>query len=1043
MNKILSISVLMLVCVGLFSQEIFDWENPEVVGINKEKPRAHFIEYESENGAIEGSLDYNNNYHLLNGNWKFNWVKKMADRPIDFYKPGYNVENWKKIAVPGNWELQGYDIPIYLNHPYEFTRNPNPPYIPYEWTPVGSYRTNFTVPEAWDNQRVVIHFGAVKSAFYLWINGEKVGYSQGSKTAAEWDITQYLNPGENILACEVYRWSDGSWFECQDYWRMSGITRDVYLIKTPQDFISDLKLTPSLNEKLSNGKLEIDVVLKNNSDKKVKSNKLNIQLIDTTKRIVASALSDISLAKSEEKVVSFELEVNNPLIWSAEKPNLYRLVILMTNEVKEKIQIIGSDVGFKTSTIKNGQLLVNGQPILIKGVNRHDHHPQFGHYIPRETMEKDVALMKQFNINTVRTAHYPNDPYFYSLCDRNGIYVIAEANIESHGLGAAQQRVYDNDVHIADNPLWENAYIDRIERLYEIHKNYSSVIIWSMGNECGDGYNFQKSYQWIKQRDSRPVMFEQGSLRKTTDIYALMYATIGQLKNYATDENNYRPFIMCEYAHAMGNSVGNLQDYWDVIEFYPLLQGGCIWDWVDQGIEDFTEDGEKYFAYGGDIAPDSIQEDGNFCINGLVNPNRNPNPHFWEVKKVYQNISVKPVDIQSGKIKIFNKSFFTNLSEYLVVWSVIENGVVVESGKLDLNIPPTSNIIIEVPFVSELKDNIEYFLNISFLQNKATNIIPSGHEVAFEQLLIKKPVKDQKITKNILSLNTNETDDLIEIAGEGFVLTINKTTGNISKLDYNDQDCIIDDLKPDFWRVPTDNDYGNDMVKRLRIWKDAHESATLTEFDFKTLDHEVVVSVKRYIKETGSEFNSTYTITGDYKIKVDNQFILAPNIPVPELPRLGMQTAISNELSLVEWYGRGSHENYADRKTSARIGIYQSKVEDLYFPYIRPQENGYRTDVRWVAFTNSKGKGFKIQGSSALCINASFYSKEQYSNEEQVDYKHTFDMKKEEIIYLNVDYKQMGVGGDNSWGAKVHEEYQVLPHEYNYSFILSAIESQD
>jgi len=789
--------------------------------------------------------------------------------------------------------------------------------------------------------------------------------------------------------------------------------------------------------------LAIDLNLKNNSDKKVKSNKLDIQLVDAGKQIVASTQSDISLDKGEEKVVSFELEVDNPMIWSAEKPNLYRLVISMTNEGKEKIQIIGSDVGFISVTIENGQLFVNGQPILIKGVNRHDHHPQFGHYIPRETMEKDVALMKQFNINTVRTAHYPNDPYFYSLCDRNGIYVIAEANIESHGLGAAQQRAYDNDIHIADNPLWETAYIDRIERLYEIHKNYASVIIWSMGNECGDGYNFQKSYQWLKENDSRPVMFEQGSLRNTTDIYALMYATIGQLKNYAVDENNYRPFIMCEYAHAMGNSVGNLQDYWDMIEAYPLIQGGCIWDWVDQGIEDFTDDGEKYFAYGGDIAPDSIQEDGNFCINGLVNPDRNPNPHIWEVKKVYQNISVKPVDIQSGKIKIFNKSFFTNLSEYLVVWSVIENGVIVESGKLDLDIPPSSNEIIEILFTTEPKTYNEYFLNISFLQNKATNFIPSGHEVAFEQLLIKKPVKNQKTIKNTLALFTNETDDIIEVSGEDFVLTISKTTGNISKLNYNDQDCIIDDLKPDFWRVPTDNDYGNDMVKRLGIWKEAHKSDTLTEFDFKTSESEFVVSVKRFNKETGSEFNSTYTITGDYKIKVDNQFILAPNIPVPDLPRLGMQTAISTDLNNVEWYGRGPHENYADRKTSARIGVYQSKVEDLYFPYIRPQENGYRTDVRWAAFTNSEGKGFIIQGSPEICFNASYYSKEQYSNEQQVVYKHTYDMKKEDKIYLNVDYKQMGVGGDNSWGAQVHEEYRILPHEYNYSFILRAFESQD
>ncbi len=624
-----------------FSQTPYDWENPEVVGYGKEQPRALFMQYPSEEGAFGMGLEYNSDYLLLNGLWKFNWVQKQADRPVDFYKPAYDVSSWESIEVPGNWELQGYGIPIYLNHPYAFTRNPEPPKIPHQWTPVGSYRTSFSIPEGWEGDRVVLHFGAVKSAFYVWVNGEKIGYSQDAKTAAEWDITKYLQAGDNTLACEVYRWSDGSWFECQDYWRMSGITRDVYLLRTPEVFMADLSVQPELSEEYTRGSLHLKVPLRNNSASNTKDYSLEYKLLDMDKKILRSAISQFSLNKNSASSLEETLTLDDPELWSSEKPNLYRLVISLKDRSGEILQTIATEVGFREVKIVEGQVLVNGQPVLIKGVNRHDHHPESGHYIPRETMEKDVALMKQFNINTVRTSHYPTDPYFYTLCDRNGLYVIAEANIESHALGAAQQHAYDNDNHIADKPLWEKAYLDRIERLYENYKNYPSVIMWSLGNEGGDGYNYRKSYEWLKDHDDRPVMFEQGSLRKHTDIYAPMYATIGQLINYALDESNYRPMILCEYAHAMGNSVGNLQDYWDVIESYDLLQGGCIWDWVDQGLEDINENGERYFAYGGDLTPDSIQEDGNFCINGLIQPDRKPNPHLWEVKKAYQNFRIK------------------------------------------------------------------------------------------------------------------------------------------------------------------------------------------------------------------------------------------------------------------------------------------------------------------------------------------------------------------------------------------------------------------
>jgi len=1026
---------------GLYSQNIFDWENPLVVGYGKEKPRAHFMEYPSADEALRGSLDYNENYQLLNGSWKFSWVKRQSDRPVDFYKMDYDVSDWDEIDVPGNWEIQGHGIPIYLNHPYAFTRNPEPPLIPHQWTPVGSYRTTFKVSRAWEADRVLIHFGAVKSAFYLYVNGEKVGYSQGSKTAAEWDITDYLIEGENVLACEVYRWSDGSYFECQDYWRLSGITRDVYLQRTKEIRLDDIRLTTQLGEDFSSGEVKLLARIEN-GDKGVRGYKINYKLYDTDENLVAENSDAVRLKNGNSLLIESSLELEHPRLWSAELPNLYSLVATLISDEGKPVQHIGLDVGFRSVLMKGGQLLVNGQAILVKGVNRHDHHPEFGQYIPRETMEQDVALMKQFNINTVRTSHYPNDPYFYALCDRLGLYVIAEANIESHGLGAAQQAAYDNDNHIADNPLWEKGYIDRISRLYEIHKNFPSVIMWSMGNECGDGVNFVASYNWLKSHDTRPVMFEQGNLRNTTDIYAPMYSSIGQLRNYALGQNNHRPMIMCEYAHAMGNSVGNLQDYWDVIEEYPLLQGGCIWDWVDQGIEQYTDKGLRFFAYGGDLAPDSIKEDENFCINGLVDPDRKANPHIWEVKKVYQNIGVSPVNMSQGKVKILNKSFFTKLSDYETKWTLLENGLVVEEGILEAELAPQTSKDFEIPFKTELDPKAEYFLTLSFFTREEANGIPAGHEIAFEQLLLQAPSVLEELEFSG-SLELEETEKNLLISGTSFEVNISKKTGNITRLDYFGENCISGPLEPDFWRVPTDNDYGNNMVGRLGIWKDAHKDMQLLKFQYKLEDGRLILEVERKLKFVDAEFNTVYTVNIDGSINLSNSFSFAPYLnfkdPNLQLPRIGMQTRISGELSTAEWYGRGPHESYADRKTSARIGKHEMPVNELYFPYIRPQENAYRTDTRWVRFTRKDGFGLSVEGDDPLCFNAQYYGKEQYSNAEKVELKHSFDMKMEKDISLNIDHAQMGVGGDNSWGAMVHEAYRILPHEYYYSFTLSPV----
>jgi len=1033
MNKCILVFILAIVSVHLQAQQKYDWENPTVFGRNKLDPRAWFIEYPDQQAAAQGSLEFTTNYLSLNGKWKFHWVREFDQRPVDFYKNNYDEAEWEEIEVPGNWELQGYGIPIYLNHPYEFTRDPRPPFIPHAWTPVASYKRTFRIPDDWTDERLVVHFGAVKSAFYLWINGKKVGYSQGSKTAAEWDISDFIEPGENTIACEVYRWSDGTYFECQDYWRLSGITRDVYLIKTPNIFIHDIKTNPSLSNDHSLGKLGVEVFVGRTIDKDPGERHLQFQLYDNQKVLIQEQIIELDSFGSG---ISHQFLISEPEIWSAEAPHLYRLVVILT-ENGNPTQVIGLDAGFRTVEMKDGQLLVNSQAVLIKGVNRHDHHPVKGHYIPRETMETDVALMKQYNINTVRTAHYPNDPYFYALCDRYGLYVIAEANIESHGLGAAQQRAYDNNNHIADNPLWEAAFIDRISRLYSIYKNFPSVIIWSMGNECGDGHNFRQSYAWLHQHDKRPVMFEQAGLRKTTDIYALMYPSIGTMINYATDISHYRPFIMCEYAHAMGNSVGNLQDYWDVIENYQLLQGGCIWDWVDQGLEAFDEHGRRYFAYGSDLGPDTIMSDGNFCLNGLINPDRKPNPHIYEVKKVYQNVGAKAINELNGEVELENKSFFTNLNQYNMSWQLLEDGKVVEEGLMVTDIPPQETRSISIPFTTPLLEK-EYFLNLSFLQKKESLAIPLGHEVAFEQVLVKAgtPLTFNEM-KGEIGIKEENTEYLIE--AEGFKLAISKESGNIHYLEYNNTPCIIDELQPDFWRVPTDNDFGNKMIERLGIWREAHEYAKLTCLQVEEQDGLVSIIAHSYIDTIALNIKRTYLINVAGEIMISVTFNPSPYLPLPELPRIGMQTAISPDLNQVNWYGRGPHENYSDRKTSALVGNYSSLVENLHFAYIRPQENGYRTDVRKLKIFTKDGEGFEIIGLPVFSFNAQFYAKKQYCNKAKPCQKHSVDLVKEDRIYLNIDHKQMGVGGDNSWGAQPHEEYRVLPHAYYYDFIIRPV----
>ena len=1021
------------------AQENFpaDLENPKMFDQNKEKPHATLLPFESIDNVIKNNWQGSTYYQSLSGTWKFNWVRNPADRPGDFYKPEYKVSNWDDIPVPSNWELQGYGVPIYVNHPYGWTRNPQPPSVPHDYNPVGSYRKNFTFPDNWKDRQVFIQFGAVKSAMYIWINGQKVGYSQGAKTPAEWDITPYLNfEGENTLAVQVYRWSDGSYLECQDFWRISGIERDVFLFSTPKIHVRDFFAIADLDDSYINGKLKLEVDLKNYFKKfKAKDYSLEFMLFEKgNEKPFIKETKAIEINKLETAKIIFEQEIENPDKWTAETPNLYDLVVLIRNKDNVIIETVGSKIGFRRSEIKNGQLLINGKVVLFKGVNRHEHDQYTGHVISYESMLQDIRLFKENNINAVRTSHYPNDPKWYELCDQYGIYVIDEANIESHGMGYGERS-------LAKDSTWKEAHVDRIKRMVERDKNHPSVIIWSMGNEAGDGVNFTAGYKWIHERDkSRPVHYERAELGPNTDIYCPMYARIGHLEKYA-GEKQERPLIMCEYAHAMGNSTGNLQDYWDVIEKYDHLQGGFIWDWVDQGLVKKNEKGEEYWAYGGDYGPEDVPSDQNFCLNGLVNPDRTSHPGLFEVKKVYQYVGIQPEDIENGKVRITNKYHFININDLNFNWAIMAENKAVAQGTLsDINIPPGESKVVTIPIPKEpVKPGIEYFLNFSVTTTMEKPLVSKGYEIASEQIKLPFYEKMEKTDITTLpSLNLKDSNERLVVKGEKFQISFNKTTGDIDSWQFKENELIVKGPEPNFWRATTDNDFGFRMPKRMGVWQNAGKNRAVKNFAVKeTSSNQVSVRVDYDLPDVESKHQVEYIVLGNGDVIISNTFTPGKE-ELPDIPRFGMKMRIPAEFYHVKWYGRGPHENYCDRKTSAFIGAYESTVKDLYYPYISPQENGNRTDTRWIAFINKEGNGLIAVGMPLLSWSALPYTIEDLTQKSRGSINE-YELKEKDFVSVNLDYKQLGVGGDNSWGAQPHEKYRLKPQEYSYTFRLSPI----
>ena len=1045
-------------------QAVNDWENPRVFAINKEAPHATFISFPDLKQALSQDPGLSSWYKSLNGRWKFHWVPKPADRPLDFWRPGYDDSRWSEIEVPANWEINGYGIPIYVNIPYDFApRNPQPPRIPHDNNPVGSYRQKFTVPDDWKDKEVFIHFGAVKSAFYLWVNGQKVGYSQDSKTPAEFRITPYLKPGENLLALEVYRYSDGSYLECQDFWRISGIERDVYLYAVPRTRFRDFFARTTLDENYRNGRLELEVeVLDGNQAPETRTRKLQVfhlsaSIIDDRGNQLFLEKKTFTLKPGDRKVLNFKGEIPGVKPWTAETPNLYTLCLELAAEKSLPLQATTRKVGFRTVEIKNGQLLINGRPVYFRGVDRHEHDPWTGHVISEESMVRDIKLMKQNNINAVRTSHYPNDPRWYELCDYYGIYLIDEANIESHGMGYGEKS-------LAKNPDWGPAHLDRIRRMVERDKNHPSVVIWSMGNEAGNGINFEECYRWIKQRDpSRPIHYERAELAWNTDIYCPMYPSLEELEDYAKT-NPARPLIMCEYAHSMGNSTGNLQDYWDLIEKYPVLQGGFIWDWVDQGFAKKNEKGELFWAYGGDYGPPGTPSDDNFCCNGLVAPDRQPHPALWEVKKVYQPAKfelAEPVNPEPAEIKvrITNKYDFLSLSpeSFAIRWKLLKDGQPVADGSAACpTIQPWKAGEIKVKLTAEiLKADGEYFLNLG-LHNKndlAQGLVPADHLLASEQLEIKKSqaVSKENLTAEArsnqlaaklpkLRIKENKANNKeITVSGQDFILTFNRSEGRLTSYRFQNVELLKDGPLPNFWRAPTDNDFGNRMPARLKAWREASLNRQLKRFTInKEKTGAILIGVDFFLPSVESNHTVIYQVERDGTIRVHNEFQPANPDKLPEIPRLGMLMGLADGFDQIEYYGRGPHENYCDRKTSALVGIYRTNKEEQVIPYVSAQEFGNRTDTRWLVIKNKSGYGIKFSGLPLFEFSAIPYKPEDLTLNRRGE-KHFVDVPRRNNLYVTIDLKQMGVGGDDSWGARPHPQYLIKPQSYSWSFTLKPV----
>lgn len=1032
MNKIYKIGKIawfLIVLTTLTSCTKNDWENLSVIQINRLDPHTFFVPFDNEKQALDYDVNQSSRYMSLNGTWKFNWVAKPSDRPLDFFEQDYNLNQWDSIKVPSNWELEGFGVPFYLNTGFGFKAKW--PKTDTDNNPVGSYKRSFTMPENWDNEKTILHFGAVSSAFYVWVNSNFVGYSQGAKTPAEFDVSQYLHQGENDISVQVFRWSEGSYVEDQDFWRLSGIQRDVFLYARPNFNVVDFEISSTLDSTYVNGVFSIDIETEN--PKNETKYDIQVSLKDANNHTVFNTVLN---PDGKLKIQNFHLSelIPTPLKWSAEIPNLYNLYIETREYKDEKIivkEVLTHQVGFRTSEIKNAQLLINGKPIFLKGVNRHEHDPYTGHVISKKAMLKDIVLMKKFNINSVRTCHYPNDPTWYRLCNKYGLYLIDEANIESHGIG------YEEDKALANRPEWKHVFLDRTIRMFERDKNNPSVIIWSLGNESGSGINFQATYDWLKNNDKtkRPIHSEDAGKGTYTDIYCPMYKQIDNLINHAFSKPKM-PMILCEYAHAMGNSVGGIAEYWKVIRKYPYLQGGHIWDWVDQGLIRKAADGNTYQAYGGDYGDENTPSSNNFCLNGLVRADRSVNPHIYEVKRIYQDLNFTLLDYETGAVKVFNEFFFKNADCVDLHWEVLENGLKIASGKVEkLDIAPQEEAVyyLDLPKNRDIKK--EYIVNMFAVTNRAYNVISKGIEIARNQKALYAAHKMLKVSKS-KTPKMHQNGNQIEIIAGKNKFNFNALSGLLTSYMCNNKELIKQGFKANFWRASTDNDFGSSyIVPEVQVWQNAVDSASLNAFETEIKSNCIIVSSSFFMKRPNASYTINYIIYGDGTFDVD-MTVDAKNCISRFVPRIGLTWKLTNEFNATQWYGRGPHENYSDRNQSADIGMYRLAVDDWYVDYERPQENGNRTDIRWMSIAS---ENHNITIDSDHYFASSIYRFDNAQLDEKGNKKnqrHKYEVVNQDFVTWNIDLVQMGISGDTSWGTRAipHPQYLILPDTYHICF---------
>ncbi len=1030
------IVVFLLATFGSAQTVSNDWEKPGLLDQHKEASHASFMIYNKREDVLADKFEASSFYKSLNGQWGFLYSENYVNRPLDFFEPKLNDSKWNKLTVPSNWELKGFGMPIYTNIIYPFPKNP--PFVGND-NSVGSYRKEFTVPETWDGKEVILHFGSITGCAYVYVNGQKVGLTKASKIAAEFNITKHLKKGNNLLALQVFRWHDGSYLEDQDFWRLSGIERDVFLYALPKLTVWDFHLKADLDDNYKNGLFNADITLRKFKGNTLANAMVTVELIDKNRNTVFTQKQNIKSSADSLQMVSFQGKIQQPLQWSAESPNLYQCIITLQDAAGKVISTTGAKVGFRKVEIKNAQLLVNGKKIMVHGVNRHEHDEILGHVPTLALMIKDIQLMKQYNINAVRTAHYPNDPMWLKLCDEYGLYVVDEANIEIHGMGVLPGKL-DTINHPAYEPQWAPSIMDRIKRMVERDKNHASVIIWSMGNECANGKVFHDAYQWMKQRDkSRPVQFEQSGEDWNTDIVCPMYPSIKYMKDYAKDASKKRPFIMCEYSHAMGNSSGNFQEYFDIIKASPHMQGGFIWDWVDQGIKTKDENGKTYWAYGGDFGAGHLQNDENFCANGLVAADRSPHPGIFEVKKVYQEIIFKDVNWKNGNILIQNNFSFIDLSAYQFKWELLQNGtpIATDTFSLSLQASAEGEVKLKLPVMDKTG---EIMLNVYAVTKNATVTIPAGHEVAREQFGGSTQVFFTQ--KNVLpgKLEVTKSTNIIHFKSGNISGSFNTKQGKFINYKLGSQSLLLSFPEPYFWRAPTDNDFGNQMQQKLGFWRNAHNLLQLDTVMVQDQNNEGLV-IDCFYKITSVEvpYKISYQLlnNGSFKVTATIDFL---NKNMPEMPRFGMRLSVPKSYEQIDFYGRGPWENYADRNTASFVGIYKQKAANQFVSnYIRPQENGYKTDIRWVEFYDLEKNGIKITGMQPICFSALPYIAEDLDPGVTKKQQHTTLLNERKYTTIHIDLNQRGVGGDNSWSAYPHAPYLLTKNSYTYGYIVEPV----